>query len=107
MPKAKPHACMLSLGLSVNVATSCFFGIEADAHEHPDQDLVKLSKDIFAGLRCNGWLDTLTYHAISHFPWLGEIAWTWPKAYDHMWSIMDGLLKQAKGLRWAFNAAST
>ncbi len=79
----------------MNIAGHCLFGIDARAHERPDQELIRHSLGIFSGLRCKGWADSAFVHLITHFPCLEKLLSVWPRAFDQMWDIMEAILEQA------------
>ena len=55
-------------GYSLNTISECGFGIKADAHNKPDQPLIKIADKVFAGFRATNWFGTAFLHLFNYFP---------------------------------------
>ena len=80
--------------LGVNTIARCAFGVEADAHRNPDQDLIKHGAALFEGFRATGWGVTSIIHLLNYFPWLDNKFNFFPAAFDKIWDITRDIMKQ-------------
>lgn len=80
--------------LGINTIARCAFGIEANAHKNPEQDLVKYGCKVFEDFRSTNWLSTFFAHLINYLPELLDKIPLWPAAFDKIWDITDDIMKQ-------------
>ncbi len=91
--------CQKSAGLATNAIARCAFGIETNAHENPDQDLLVNGNQLLVAFRCTDWSSTLMYHLINYFPMLEDKVPVWPEpAYSNILEIAKGMINQRYGV---------
>lgn len=55
-------------GYALNTIAQCGFGIETDAHNKPDQPLIRNGEAVFAEFRATNWFITAFLHIFNYFP---------------------------------------
>ena len=55
-------------GFALNTIGECGFGIKTDAHNKPNQPLIKNGEAVFGGFRATNWLITALLHTFNYFP---------------------------------------
>ena len=81
-------------GLALNVISSCAFGIDADAHKNPDQDLVKYGRAAFSNFRISSWVETVIMHLLQYFPGAERFLPLLPKEWYLLGQISKDIMKQ-------------
>lgn len=89
-------------GAAMNIILRCAFGLELDAYNNQNQNnqaiaekITKASDDLLAGFTMKSPVETFFFQFFFvYFPGIMKLIPMWPQAYDDMWKISDGIMKQ-------------
>ena len=81
----------------MNVICRCAFGLELDAYKSKNpvvEKIKKASDDILSTFAIKSGIESFFMQLfVFYFPGLMKLMSMWPKAYNDLWSISDGIMK--------------
>lgn len=83
-------------GLALDTISRCAFGIDTDANNNTDQDILRWGKESFASVRVDGWIVAGFFRLFFLFPSLARYLPLIPPAIDRLREMTGHLMKQHK-----------
>ncbi len=81
--------------LALDTICKCAFGMETNANEDPENELIKTGRAVFQGFQSTNWGETIFMHLLYLFPGLeGIIPGMLPAAWDKLFDITESIVKQ-------------
>lgn len=62
------HFVSTNVGLAIDVISKCAFGVESDAQNKPDQDIIKWGNEAVQGFRISSWIEEIVLYICFFFP---------------------------------------
>ncbi len=85
--------------MALDIIARCAFGIETDATANPDDEIIREGKAAVAGFVPSNWIDVLTLALpVRFFPFILKYVDIFPPAYDRLWAISDGIMRQRESM---------
>jgi len=81
-------------GLAINTIGRCAFGVDTDAHHHPDQPLVKNGTELFASFRSESWFSSFLGHLFQYFPGIERLISLFPPSFDNVAKIAKDIMDE-------------
>ena len=79
---------------SLNSIMRCAFGLEANAHENPEQDLIRYTCGMMRDIRVSTWMETLMEQLFLHFPFISRVIRTQPPAAFKIFYALREIIAQ-------------
>jgi len=65
-------------GFALDTISKCAFGMDTNAYKGEDTEFATIAKDVFEQFRATGWIATIFFNVLAHFPILVKYVNMWP-----------------------------